>query len=97
MDINVEMIDDAISELFHYRVPKRLAEYWNEQYAGTVPASHIKNWAELSRVLKSEYETYSIGIRDSMDQHEITCSQCMAKNRYFRETGYRLVLEPHGT
>ena len=92
MDINEDTITDAISELFRYRVPKRLAEYWNEQYAGSISPTYIKNWADLSGVLQSEYDVYAIGIRDNEKQHEIICSQCFAANKYAMKTGYQLKL-----
>ena len=95
MYIDEDMIADAISELFCYRVPKRLAEYWGDQYVGITSVRHIKSWADLGNVLKSEYEAYKIGAKDIMEQHEIICSQCMAKNKYTRETGYRLELQPY--
>ena len=95
MYINEDTIADAISELFRYMVPKRLAEYWNDQYAGAGSPPYVKNWTDLGEILKSEYEAYSIGIKDSEEQHEIMCSQCSAANKYTMETGYKLELLPY--
>lgn len=95
MYINEDMITDAMSELFRYMVPKRLAEYWNDQYTGSGSPSYVKNWADLGGILKSEYEAYAIGRKDSEEQHEIMCSQCIATNKYTRETGYKLELSPY--
>ena len=90
MYINEETIADAVSELFRSRVPKRLAEYWNDQYSGISSPAYIKNWKDLSGILRSEYEAYAIGLRDSEEQQEILCSHCIAKNEYARNTGYNL-------
>ena len=95
MYINEDTIADAISELFRYMVPKRLAEYWNDQYAGAGSPPYVKNWADLRGILKSEYEAYTIGRKDCEEQHEIMCSQCIAANKYTRETGYKLELLPY--
>ena len=95
MYINEGTIADAVSELFRCKVPKRLAEYWNDQYAGISSPAYIKSWEDLSKVLRSEYEAYTIGSRDREEQHEILCSHCAAKNKYARNTGYNLELQPH--
>ena len=47
--IDEDMIADAISELFCYRVPKRLAEYWGDQYVGITSVRHIKSVHVLGR------------------------------------------------
>lgn len=97
MYISEDTIAEAVSELFRYKVPKRLAEYWNDRYAGIASPSYIKKWTELSEILKSEYEAYSIGIRDNEEWHEIICGQCTAINKYTTKTGYKLELLPYET
>ena len=95
MYIYEETIADVVSELFRSRVPKRLVEYWNDQYTGITSPAYITSWEDLSWVLRSEYEAYAIGTSDSEERQEILCSHCIAKNEYARKTGYNLELQPY--
>jgi hypothetical protein len=88
--IDEEMIDETVLEAFHYKMPRRLYEYWNETYVG----EEVKNMNELKHMLITGYEAYKIGIRDNEQQHEITCQYCATANNYTRDTGYKIKVIP---
>ena len=92
MVINHDTIQEAINEVFHQEVPKRLAEYWFDTYSDGYFNENIHSYKDLTRILRSEYETYHLGMKDSDECHQVICSHCASNNEFTEKTGYKLIL-----